>query len=191
MVRPSARWAWRPGASGGGPAHVRVVAGGHRRPTAPRRLPGIVISAGLCGGLLPDQAPGTVVIPTCVSTRRGPTHACDPGVAARTRAGRAVPAASRSPAGRSSPRPRWSPAPGAGVWAKPWPRRGGHGVGCRGGNPRRASARVRVILDTPRPRALGRLGQRRRARSATRRTGARRSGWASTRRATRCGSGRC
>ena len=43
----------------------------------------IIISAGLCGGLLPGQAPGTVVIATTVSDETGATHACDPIVAAR------------------------------------------------------------------------------------------------------------
>lgn len=43
----------------------------------------IVISAGLCGGLLADQAPGTVVIATSVSDETGATHGCDPQVAAR------------------------------------------------------------------------------------------------------------
>ncbi|HUZ68383.1 MAG TPA: hypothetical protein VMU65_01605 [Candidatus Saccharimonadales bacterium] len=43
----------------------------------------IVISAGLCGGLLTDQAPGTVVIATTVSDETGATHDCDPTVAAR------------------------------------------------------------------------------------------------------------
>ena len=45
-------------------------------------MPGIVISAGLCGGLLPDQTPGTVVIPSVVADERGTTHACDPAVVA-------------------------------------------------------------------------------------------------------------
>jgi adenosylhomocysteine nucleosidase len=45
-------------------------------------MSGIVISAGLCGGLLPDQKPGMVVIPTQVVDERGVTHACDPGVVA-------------------------------------------------------------------------------------------------------------
>jgi 4-hydroxy-3-methylbut-2-en-1-yl diphosphate reductase len=57
---------------------VRVGIGG--RP--PGRMPGIVISAGLCGGLLPEQAPGTVVIPTEVVDEQGVTHACDAGVVA-------------------------------------------------------------------------------------------------------------
>ncbi|HVC43127.1 MAG TPA: hypothetical protein VND54_14200 [Candidatus Saccharimonadales bacterium] len=61
--------------------HLRVVQVGiGGRP--PTRMPGIVISAGLCGGLLPDQTPGTVVIPTRVVDERGVTHDCDPGVVA-------------------------------------------------------------------------------------------------------------
>jgi hypothetical protein len=57
---------------------VQVGIGG--RP--PAAMPGIVISAGLCGGLLPEQTPGTVVIPTQVVDERGTTHACDPKVVA-------------------------------------------------------------------------------------------------------------
>lgn len=61
--------------------HVRVVQVGiGGRP--PAAMPGIVISAGLCGGLLPEQTPGTVVIPTQVVDERGLTHACDPRVVA-------------------------------------------------------------------------------------------------------------
>jgi adenosylhomocysteine nucleosidase len=45
-------------------------------------MTGIVISAGLCGGLLPEQEPGTVVIPTKVVDERGVTHDCDPAVVA-------------------------------------------------------------------------------------------------------------
>jgi uridine phosphorylase len=61
--------------------HVRVVQVGiGGRPPAP--MLGIVISAGLCGGLLPDQKPGMVVIPTQVVDERGVIHACDPGVVA-------------------------------------------------------------------------------------------------------------
>ncbi len=59
--------------------HLRVVQVGiGGRP--PIGLRGIVISAGLCGGLLPEQTPGTVVIPTQVVDELGVTHACDPGV---------------------------------------------------------------------------------------------------------------
>jgi hypothetical protein len=43
----------------------------------------VVISAGVCGGLLPDQDPGTVVIATSVSDEAGAAYACDPSVAAR------------------------------------------------------------------------------------------------------------
>lgn len=45
-------------------------------------MQGIVISAGLCGGLRHDQAPGTVVIPSVVVDEQGVTHVCDPGVVA-------------------------------------------------------------------------------------------------------------
>ena len=57
---------------------VQVGIGG--RPRA--GMSGIVISAGLCGGLLPGQGPGTVVIPTQVVDEWGVSHACDPGVVA-------------------------------------------------------------------------------------------------------------
>jgi nucleoside phosphorylase len=57
---------------------VQVGIGG--RPAA--ELPGVVISAGLCGGLLPEQTPGTVVIPNQVVDEQGGTRACDPAVVA-------------------------------------------------------------------------------------------------------------
>jgi hypothetical protein len=61
--------------------HLRVVQVGiGGRP--PGAMQGIVISAGLCGGLLPEQTPGTVVIPSVVVGEDGVTHACDPGVVA-------------------------------------------------------------------------------------------------------------
>lgn len=61
--------------------HLRVVQVGiGGRP--PRGMSGIVISAGLCGGLLPEQMPGMVVIPTQVVDEQGVTHACDPGIVA-------------------------------------------------------------------------------------------------------------
>jgi hypothetical protein len=49
--------------------------------SAPAGDASIVISAGVCGGLLPDQAPGTVVIATSVSDEAGATYACDPALA--------------------------------------------------------------------------------------------------------------
>jgi Phosphorylase superfamily len=58
---------------------LRVGVGG----SAPAGDPSIVISAGVCGGLLPDQAPGTVVIATRVSDGAGAAHACDPAVTGR------------------------------------------------------------------------------------------------------------
>lgn len=61
---------------------VRVVRVGIGGTTDPGNA-SIVISAGLCGGLLPDQAPGTVVVATSVSDQAGQTHSCDPAVAAR------------------------------------------------------------------------------------------------------------
>jgi len=57
---------------------VQVGIGGRPR-TA---LTGIVISAGLCGGLLPEQVPGTVVIPSEVVDEDGVIRTCDPGVVA-------------------------------------------------------------------------------------------------------------
>jgi hypothetical protein len=61
--------------------HLRVVQVGiGGRPAS--HMPGIVISAGLCGGLLPDQTPGTVVIPSVVVDEQGLTHDCDPAVVA-------------------------------------------------------------------------------------------------------------
>jgi Phosphorylase superfamily len=58
---------------------LRVGVGG----SAPAGDASIVISAGVCGGLLPDQAPGTVVIATNVSDESGAAYACDPAVANR------------------------------------------------------------------------------------------------------------
>ena len=58
---------------------IQVGVGG----SAPAGDASVVISAGVCGGLLPDQVPGTVVIATSVSDQSGVTHACDPAVADR------------------------------------------------------------------------------------------------------------
>jgi Phosphorylase superfamily len=58
---------------------LRVGIGG----TAPAGDASIVISAGVCGGLLPDQDPGTVVIATSVSDAAGIAHPCDPEVTIR------------------------------------------------------------------------------------------------------------
>jgi hypothetical protein len=61
--------------------HLRVIQVGiGGRP--PAGMAGIVISAGLCGGLLPEHTPGTVVIPTQVVDEQGVTHSCDPGIVA-------------------------------------------------------------------------------------------------------------
>ena len=57
---------------------VQVGIGGRPR----RSLTGVVISAGLCGGLLPEQEPGTVVVATQVVDEDGVTYVCDPGVVA-------------------------------------------------------------------------------------------------------------
>jgi uridine phosphorylase len=51
--------------------------------SAPAGDASIVISAGVCGGLLPDQDPGTVVIATSVSDGAGTTHSCDPALVVR------------------------------------------------------------------------------------------------------------
>jgi hypothetical protein len=61
---------------------VQVGIGG----TAPPGDASIVISAGLCGGLLSAQDPGTVIIATGVADESGATYACDPVVTARLEA---------------------------------------------------------------------------------------------------------
>jgi hypothetical protein len=58
---------------------LRVGIGG----AAPAGDASIVISVGVCGGLLPCEAPGTVVIATSVSDETGTVHPCDPAVAVR------------------------------------------------------------------------------------------------------------
>lgn len=58
---------------------VRVLQVGIGGTAQPGDAP-VVISAGLCGGLLPDQEPGTVVIATQVVDEAGTTHGCDPAV---------------------------------------------------------------------------------------------------------------
>jgi hypothetical protein len=58
---------------------LRVGIGG----AAPAGDASIVISVGVCGGLLPGQAPGTVVIATSVSDESGSVHTCDPALAVR------------------------------------------------------------------------------------------------------------
>lgn len=58
---------------------LRVGIGG----TAPAGDATIVISVGVCGGLLPDQVPGTVVVASSVSDEAGNAHTCDPDVIAR------------------------------------------------------------------------------------------------------------
>ncbi len=60
---------------------VRVIQVGIGGSAQPGDAP-IVISAGLCGGLLQDHEPGTVVIATRVVDEAGATHVCDPAVAA-------------------------------------------------------------------------------------------------------------
>jgi hypothetical protein len=61
---------------------LRVGVGG----SAPTGDASIVISAGVCGGLRPDQVPGTVVIATSVSDETGGAHVCDRAVADRLEA---------------------------------------------------------------------------------------------------------
>ena len=163
---------------------VRVGIGG--RP--PAGLPGIVISAGLCGGLLPEQTPGMVVIASQVVDEQGATHACDPGiVAALEKAARYL----RLPftGGSLVSTAGMVTGPDRGTWA----RRGHVAVDMESAAAAESAQRfgvLRVILDTP-SRELSGRGRSRVVRSAGRRTGARRSGSASTRRATRCGSAPC
>lgn len=58
---------------------LRVGVGG----SAPAGDASIVVSAGVCGGLLADQAPGAVVIATSVADETGATFACDGALADR------------------------------------------------------------------------------------------------------------
>lgn len=123
---------------------VRVGIGG----TAGPGNASIVISAGLCGGLLPDQTPGTVVIATSVSDETGAVHPCDPLVADwLERAARSLgfPVATGSLVSTSAP------VTGAnrGVWAN----RGHIAVDMESAAAAATAPRfgtVRVILDTPR-----------------------------------------
>jgi hypothetical protein len=122
---------------------VQVGIGG--RP--PARLPGIVISAGLCGGLLPEQTPGTVVIPRQVVDEQGVTHACDPGVvAALERAARYL----RLPVAGGSLVSTSGMVTGAA--RRTWAERGHMAVDMESAAAAASSERfgvLRVILDTP------------------------------------------
>jgi nucleoside phosphorylase len=126
--------------------HVRVVQVGigGRPQTA---LTGIVISAGLCGGLLPDQMPGTVVIPTEVADERGVIYTCDPGVvAALTHAAHYL----RYPVTGGSMISTSAMVTGAG--RETWASRGHVAVDMESAAVAGSSSRfgvVRVILDTP------------------------------------------
>jgi hypothetical protein len=126
--------------------HVRVVQvgiGGRPR-TA---LPGIVISAGLCGGLLPGQTPGTVVIPSQVVDERGVIHPCDPGVvAALTQAARYL----RYPVADGSMISTSAMVTGSG--RETWASRGHVAVDMESAAVAESTTRfgvLRVILDTP------------------------------------------
>ncbi len=117
----------------------------------------IVISAGLCGGLLADQAPGTVVIATSVSDETGATHGCDPQVAARLeRAARSLgfPVVTGSLVSTS--------ALVTGSGRDDWARRGHVAVdmefGCRGGDRSPVRHGPRHSRHTA-PRALARVGE--------------------------------
>jgi hypothetical protein len=126
--------------------HVRVLQVGiGGRPLA--ALPGIVISAGLCGGLLPGQVPGTVVIPTEVVDERGVTHACDRGVvAALTKAARYL----RYPVTGGSMISTSAMVTGSGREA--WASRGHVAVDMESAAVASSASRfgvLRVILDTP------------------------------------------
>jgi Phosphorylase superfamily len=122
---------------------VRVGIGGSAEP----RGASIVISAGLCGGLLPDQVPGTVVIATSVSDESGRTHPCDPVVAARLeRAARSLgfPVATGSLVSTSA----MVTGANRGVWAD----RGHLAVDMESAAAAATAPRfgtVRVVLDTP------------------------------------------
>ncbi len=126
---------------------VRVVRVGIGGTTDPRGA-SIVISAGLCGGLLPDQAPGTVVIATSVSDEAGTAHPCDPEVATRLeRAARSLgfPVATGSLVSTSA----MVTGANRGVWAG----RGHVAVDMESAAAASTAPRfgtVRVILDTPR-----------------------------------------
>jgi hypothetical protein len=126
--------------------HIRVVQvgiGGRPR----MALPGIVISAGLCGGLLPGQMPGTVVIPTQVTDEHGQIHTCDPAVvAALTQAARYLryPIASGSMISTS--------AMVTGSERETWASRGQVAVDMESAAVAESASRfgvLRVILDTP------------------------------------------
>lgn len=126
--------------------HVRVVQVGiGGRP--PRGMTGIVISAGLCGGLLPEQEPGTVVIPSQVVDERGATHACDPAVvAALEKAARYL----RLPVQRGSLISTSGMVTGAA--RQTWAGRGHVAVDMESAGAAETSQRfavLRVILDTP------------------------------------------
>jgi hypothetical protein len=116
--------------------------------TAPPGKASIVISAGLCGGLLPDQAPGSVMVATSVYDELGVIHACDPVIAARLeRAARSLgfPVVSGS---LISTR-----AMVTGSGRDDWARRGHVAVDMESAAAAATAPRfgtVRVILDTPR-----------------------------------------
>ena len=122
---------------------VRVGIGGK----PPSGMTGIVISAGLCGGLLPDQTPGTVVIPRQVVDEHGVSHACDPGVVAaleRAAAYLRLPVASGSLISTSA----MVTGPERGTWAG----RGHVAVDMESAGIAESAGRfavLRVILDTP------------------------------------------
>jgi adenosylhomocysteine nucleosidase len=122
---------------------VQVGIGG-RPKTA---LSGIVISAGLCGGLLPEQMPGTVVIPTEVVDERGVMYPCDPGVvAALTHAAHYL----RYPVTGGSMISTSAMITGAG--RETWASRGHVAVDMESAAVAESSSRfgvLRVILDTP------------------------------------------
>jgi nucleoside phosphorylase len=122
---------------------VQVGIGG--RPSA--TLPGIVISAGLCGGLLPGQVPGTVVVPSEVVDEHGVTHACDLGVvAALTKAARYL----RYPVDGGSMISTSAMVTGSG--REKWASRGHVAVDMESAAVAESAARfgvLRVILDTP------------------------------------------
>jgi adenosylhomocysteine nucleosidase len=108
----------------------------------------IVISAGVCGGLLPDQAPGTVVIATSVADDAGATYACDPALADRLeRAARTL--GLHVVTGSLVSTPAMVTGPARALWAG----RGHVAVDMESAGAAAAARRfgvVRVILDSPR-----------------------------------------
>jgi hypothetical protein len=122
---------------------VQVGVGG----TAPPGDAPIVISAGLCGGLLSAQEPGTVVIAIRVADESGTTYACDPALVARLEA-----AASRLRLPVETGSILSASAMVTGVARQTWADRGHVAVDMESAGAAATAPRfgaVRVVLDTP------------------------------------------